>query len=140
RARHAAAQRALDDEVERLQARQLVADHGAGGHVGEGPRDDRLGQLLAQDPPAGLVEGDDGDIGRIAFVAGPSMGQVMDAHHVRNSRRVTWGSTWPRGIRPDCTASTSLTTGSEPPAPPAGPLTCSARVSKPTASAALRSA
>ena len=69
-ARDAAAQRILDDEVQRAQLWQLVAPHGAGREMGEVRAHAVRRQLAPQHLPAFLAVGDHRDVRRVALVAG----------------------------------------------------------------------
>ena len=121
-----------------LQLRQLVARDRAFGDVRVGVPDALDGELLAQDVPRALVVRDDRDVGRVALVARARVAEIVDpdAHSVPSTD--TRGFTHSRGTSTDFTPITSRT-AFVPPPPPAGPFTCSVRISNPSACAALRS-
>src|SRR6185437_3514409 len=139
RNRDAAAERVLDDEIERLEIAQRVAADRAFGDMLERLRHALGRQLAFEEIPMLGVVTDHRNIRRVAFVAGARVGEIVnaDAHSVPST--TTWALTWFLGSSTDLTASTSRTRGSiAPPAPP-GPCICMARTSKPIACAALRS-
>src|SRR5271169_2143384 len=139
RNRDAAAQRILDDEIERLEVAKWVTANRTLGEVPEGAPDALLRQLALQELPMPGVVTDHRNIRGVALVAGARMGEVVDAdaHGVRST--ITWALTMLFGSSTDLTASTSRTRGSQAPPAPPGPCMCRARTSKPMAWAALRS-
>src|SRR5262245_14462987 len=135
---HATPERVLDYEIESFEVRQFVAVDWSVRHVRGRPRDSLHGQLVTQDLPRAVAVGDDRDVGGVALVARARVRELVHfrAHGLPST--TTRGLTISRGNSSDFTPSTSRSEFVPPP-PPAGPLTCRVRISKPTACAALRS-
>src|SRR5512146_2231699 len=131
-----AAERVLDDEVERLEVAQGVALHRAFGDMLEGVQHALRRQFAFEKIPVLGIVADHRNIRCVAFIAGAGMGEVVDADAHSVPSTTTCALTRFFGSNTDFTASTSRTRGS--PAPP-GPCMCMARTSKPMACAALRS-
>src|SRR6476620_3016740 len=139
RARDAAAQRVLDDEVQRAQLRQLVAPHRPRGEMAEMRQYDLGGEFALQHLPALVAVGDDRDVRGVPLVTGTRMGEVVDAYaHAARSSTIS-GFTHSRGISTDFTARICRAPKLTPPPAPVGPCMCRLRTSAPIASAALRS-
>src|SRR5207249_2075618 len=134
-----AAQRVLDDEIERAQIGKIVAPYRSLGDMAARGHHPFRRQLLVKHEPGSLAVGHDRDFRCVALVAAPAMRKSVDAYHQACPSKPISGETSSRGNSTDCTARISRTMGSEPPPAPAGPCMCRARVSKPTASAARRS-
>jgi hypothetical protein len=80
RARNAAAERIGHDEIQRTDHWQLKARHLAAHDPGEVGLDAIGRHLLPQKVVMRLVEGDDGDVRRVAFVAGPGASNFAELH------------------------------------------------------------
>src|SRR6202022_518544 len=77
--RDAAAERILDDEIERLEVAQRVTPDRTLGEVPEGVRDALRCQFALQELPMPGVVADHRNIRGVALVAGARMGEVVDA-------------------------------------------------------------
>jgi hypothetical protein len=95
RARDAAAQRVMQDEIQRPQIGQLVAFHLPKDEPREMRGDAGGGYVLAQEGVIAGIVGDDRDVGDVALVAGAGMGEGAQGQHVSIS---TAGATCVRGI------------------------------------------
>src|SRR5664279_3649974 len=93
RDRDAAAERVLDDEIERLEIAQRVAPDRAFGDVLEGFRHALRRQFAREKIPMLGVVADDRNIRRVAFVAGARMGEIVDADAHSAPSTTTWALT-----------------------------------------------
>src|SRR5664280_399337 len=135
----AAAERILDNEVERLEIAQRMTPDRAFGDVLESLRHELRREFALEKIPMLGVVANDRNIRGVAFVAGARMGEIVDADAHSDPSTTTWALTRFFGNSTDFTASTSRTRGSQAPPAPPGPCMCMARTSKPMACAALRS-
>src|SRR5688572_12067623 len=69
----------MQDEVQGEQVGGLVAHHGGRVELAKVVGDGLAGEVLAEPAVARLSVGDDGDVGVIALVAGPAVGDVQKA-------------------------------------------------------------
>src|ERR1700674_736900 len=139
RDRDAAAERILDDEIERLEIAQRMAADRSFGDVLECLRHAFRREFALEEFPVPGIVADHRNIRGVAFVAGARMGEIVDPHAHSEPSTTTWALTRFLGNNTDLTANTSRTRGSQAPPAPPGPCMCMARTSKPMACAALRS-
>jgi hypothetical protein len=114
-----AAEHTRDPEYQGGQPRDLASDHCVSDGGTEVLPHQISCQVLAQVGPVRRITGENRDHQRVALVAGPRVGEVVDPH--RTSRTSTCVVTSSRGSRQDRTATGDVTEPRAPP-PPAGPF------------------
>src|SRR5438105_1404427 len=101
-ARHAAIERAMQDEIQRADRRQFIADHSRRPKISEHRAHALDRHLVAETREVALVVRDDRDVDRITFVAGPRVRDLSQFHQAVST--CTWLLTAVRGTNAEAIA------------------------------------